>query len=110
MDVGVVLIELKANTLKNIDAWKDELNVRKEEAIETLVAEGVQIESWFYLEVEEKHYLIAYMRAKNIALAQQIGRNSHFPIDKIHKAFKQNWQKVMPAQLLVDLENSRFDE
>ena len=108
MDIGAVIIQLKPNAMSNIEAWKDELNLRKEEVIETLIAEGVHIESWFYIELENKQYLLAYMRAEDIAQAQAIGRKSNFPIDQVHKAFKQNWEKVIPAQLLLDLENEQF--
>lgn len=45
------------------------------------------------------------MRAEGIAKAQQIGRESSFPIDAMHKAFKQNWERGYKASLLVDLEN-----
>lgn len=105
MDVGAVLIQLKPDSLSNIEAWKDELNARKAEALETLQAEGVHVESWFHLQLEGQDYLIAYMRADDIARAQQIGRTSPFPIDQVHKQFKQNWLKVMPAKLLLDLQN-----
>lgn len=105
MDVGAVLIQLKPDVLENVEAWKVVLNARKDEAIETLRAEGVHVESWFHLEVEGNDYLIAYMRADDIAKAQQIGKASNFPIDQVHKQFKSNWMKVFPATLLVDLEN-----
>ena len=45
------------------------------------------------------------MRADDIAQAQKIGKDSQFAIDQVHKAFKQNWIKVIPSKLLVDLEN-----
>ncbi|MBC9229952.1 hypothetical protein HI850_011505 [bacterium SPL81] len=86
MDVGAVLIKLKQDTLANVDAWK--------------------IESWFHLELDGNNYLLAYMRANDIAHAQQVARKSPFEIDKVHKQFKQNWQRVIPATLLVDLENN----
>jgi 3'-phosphoadenosine 5'-phosphosulfate sulfotransferase (PAPS reductase)/FAD synthetase len=105
MDIGAVLIELKKNALANVDAWQSEINARKQEAIETLKAEGVYVESWFYVQLDEKDYLIAYMRADDIAQAQKIGKDSQFAIDQVHKAFKQNWIKVIPSKLLVDLEN-----
>lgn len=105
VDVGAVLIQLKPDVLGNIDAWKMTLNARKEEAVETLKAEGVFVESWFHVVIEGQDYLIAYMRAEDIARAQQIGRESHFPIDAVHKQFKGNWAKVISTQLLVDLEN-----
>ncbi len=45
MDVGAVLIKLKTNSMQNVKAWQAELNTRKTEAIETLKAEGVCVES-----------------------------------------------------------------
>lgn len=104
MDVGTVLIKLKLERLDHVEAWQKELNARKAEALQTLQAEGVHVESWFHLELEGQDYLIAYMRADDIALAQQIGRNSQFPIDHVHKQFKTNWAKVYPTTLLLDLE------
>ena len=105
MDVGAALIQLKENALENVEAWKSEINSRKNEAIETLKAEGVYVESWFHVQLDGKDYLMVYMRADDIAQAQQIGKNSQFEIDQVHKGFKQNWMKVIPAELLVDLEN-----
>lgn len=110
MDVGAVLIKLKQDTLANVDAWKIEIEQRKDEAIQTLQAEGVTIESWFHLELDGNDYLIAYLRANDIAHAQQVARNSPFEIDKVHKQFKQNWERVIPANLLVDLENNDYKE
>lgn len=105
MDVGAVLIKLKPDVLGQVKQWQNEINARKDEAIETLQAEGVKVESWFHLQLEGSDYLLAYMRAQDIAKAQEIGRQSQFPIDQMHKQFKGNWAKVIPAQLLVDLEN-----
>ncbi|MBJ8441282.1 DUF6176 family protein [Acinetobacter junii] len=105
MDVGAVLIKLKQDTLANVDAWKIEIEQRKDEAIQTLKAEGVTIESWFHLELDGNNYLIAYIRSHDIGHAQQVARNSSFEIDKVHKQFKQNWERIIPATLLVDLEN-----
>lgn len=102
MDVGAVLIQLKPNSMPAVESWKATLQSRQQEVIETLLAEGVHVESWFYLPLEGQDYLLAYMRADDIARAQQIGRESQFPIDQVHRAFKQNWFKVFPAQLLLD--------
>ena len=106
MDVGAVLIRLKANTQAKVEAWQQEIQRRKAEAIQTLQAEGVTIESWFQLELNGEHYLLAYMRAKDLAYAQQVARKSCFDIDQVHRQFKQHWEQVIPAQLLVDLENN----
>lgn len=106
MDIGAVLIKLKTDSLSQVDTWQNELEKRKVEAVETLKAENVFIESWFYVEVENQHYLIAYMRADDIAHAQKVAKTSTFDIDQVHKQFKTTWDKVYPAKLLVDLDNS----
>lgn len=41
MDVGAVLIKLKTNTQAEVEAWQQEIEKRKAEAIQTLQAEGV---------------------------------------------------------------------
>ncbi|WP_336041394.1 DUF6176 family protein [Acinetobacter dispersus] len=106
MDVGAVLIKLKPNTQAEVEAWQQEIQRRKAEAIQTLQVEGVTVESWFQLELNGDHYLLAYMRAKDIAHAQQVARNSCFDIDQVHLEFKQHWEQVIPAHILVDLENN----
>ncbi|MFH4280345.1 DUF6176 family protein, partial [Acinetobacter baumannii] len=58
MDVGAALIKLKPNSLSNVEVWKKELQDRKEEAIETLKAEGVYVESWFHIELDGQDYLL----------------------------------------------------
>ena len=103
MDVGAVLIQLKPNRKHELKAWQQALNSRSNEAIETLKAEGVCVDSWFYVNLEDKDFLIAYMRAENIAKAQEVARESEFAIDAVHRAFKQTWEKVYPTELLLDL-------
>lgn len=106
MDIGAVLIRLKSGSLSQVDSWQNELETRKAEAIDTLKAENVFIESWFHVELENQHYLIAYMRADDIAHAQKVAKTSTFDIDQVHQQFKTTWDKVYPAKLLVDLDNS----
>ena len=106
MEVGAVLIKLKANSMADVEVWQREIQQRKAEAIQTLQAEGVTVESWFQLELNGDDYLLAYMRAKDIAHAQQVARNSTFEIDQVHRQFKLLWEQVIPAKLLVDLENN----
>ncbi|ENW81938.1 hypothetical protein F909_01627 [Acinetobacter sp. ANC 3929] len=106
MDVGAVLIKLKTNRQTEVEAWQQEIERRKAEAIQTLQAEGVKVESWFQLELNDENYLLAYTRAKDIAQAKQMARNSSFEIDKVHQQFKQHWEQIIPAKLLIDLENN----
>jgi hypothetical protein len=107
MDVGAVLIQLKVAMMDDVVAWQNQLNRRKHEAIETLQAEGVHVESWFHVELDGLDYLIAYTRADDIAKAHEISRKSQFAIDQVHQQFKHTWQKVIPASLLVDLHHQK---
>lgn len=59
MDVGAVLIKLKPDTLDHVEAWKKELNERKDEAIETLRAEGVHVESWFHFGIRRSRLFVS---------------------------------------------------
>ncbi|WP_151981361.1 DUF6176 family protein [Acinetobacter guerrae] len=106
MDVGAALIKLKPHTWSKVEKWQQQLEQRKVEAIETLQAEGVTVESWFHVQIEAQDYLIAYMRAVDLAKAQQIAKTSPFEIDQVHQQFKRDsWEKVIPATLLLDLDN-----
>lgn len=107
MDVGAALIKLKSDMWSNVEEWQQQLQQRKQEAIQTLQAEGVSVESWFHVQLEGQDYLIAYMRAADLNKAQQIAKNSPFEIDQIHQQFKRDcWAKVIPARLLLDLDNN----
>ena len=52
MDVGAALIKLKPNTWSKVKTWQQQFEQRKVEAIETLQAEGVTVESWFHVQIE----------------------------------------------------------
>ena len=106
MDVGAALIKLKPNTWSKVKTWQQQFEQRKVEAIETLQAEGVTVESWFHVQIEGQDYLIAYMRAVDLVKAQQMAKTSPFEIDQVHQQFKRDsWEKVIPATLLLDLDN-----
>ncbi len=54
MEKIAVVIELKPNSLDTVRQWAQTLNERIDEAVATLKDEGVQLESWFHLELEGK--------------------------------------------------------
>lgn len=66
METAAGLIKLKPETEATIENWKAALQERAEEAIATLKDEGVEIESWFALEINGENYLLWYMRAESI--------------------------------------------
>ena len=105
-DVVARLIKLKPNVMENVEAWKNELSARKDEAIDTLKHEGVSLESWFHVNIEGEDFLMVFMRTDDIEHAFAVGKQSTAAIDQVHKAFKQNWAKGYHAMLLLDLENT----
>src|SRR5690606_42091262 len=66
MAVGALLIQLKPFHMQQVHDWQRTLKARQDEVIETLKAEQVHVESWFYLPLHGQDYLIAYMCADNI--------------------------------------------
>jgi hypothetical protein len=104
MDVTAVVIELKPETDRTVAAWATHLREHRDEALETLRAEGVRIESWFALSLDGKEYLLAYMRSESAAAAAAVARRSSAPIDAYHRRFKEDaWLRGTDARLLVDL-------
>ena len=61
MDVTASLIKLKPNSLARVDEWAETINRRQAEALATLKDEGVELESWFYVQVEGSDYLLCFM-------------------------------------------------
>ena len=106
MDVTACLIKLKENSGDRVSEWASSINRRRDEALATLRAEGVEVESWFRLSLNGENYLLCYMRSANTERAQQIAKVSLREIDAYHQQFKRDlWVRgsVTELQLLVDL-------
>ena len=84
MEIASGLIRLKPDSNQKIEQWRETINSRLEEAIATLEHEGVQIESWFRVEIEGKQYLLWYMRAESIQKAFEVSQTFKHPIDQYH--------------------------
>jgi hypothetical protein len=106
MEIIAGVIELKPNSMDNVEQWAETINARIDEAIATLQDEGVQLESWFHLPLDGKDYLLSYMRAESLQKAQKVVTQSEHAIDAYHQTFKQEtWLRGTRARLLVDLVN-----
>ena len=104
MDVTAVVIELKPNTGQRVEEWAAHIREHRDEALETLRAEGVSVESWFSLSLGGKEYLLAYMRSESMEASAAVARRSAAPIDAYHRKFKEDtWLRGTDARLLVDL-------
>ena len=106
MDVKAYLIKLKEDSGDRVSEWASTINSRRDEALATLRAEGVEVESWFLLSLNGQDYLLSYMRAEDMERAQQVAKESLHDIDAYHQQFKRDtWVRgsVTELQLLVDL-------
>ena len=103
MQVVCTRIELKPNSVPAVRAWAQEVTSRSSEVLETLVAEGVTLESVFLDRVGDTDYLVYYMRASDLQHAYSVGPKLKLPIQQYHNQFKrETWQQVTPLECLVD--------
>ena len=111
MDVVASIIELKPNSLDRVEEWATTLNKHADQAVATLQDEGVRVESWFHLSIDNKDYLLCYIRAESIEKAHQVARSSPHAIDAYHQQFKKDtWEVGKSARLLVDFVSGNSSE
>ena len=100
-------VRLRADSLERVRAWASEMDRRRIEALETLAAEGVWIETVFLDSSAEGDFLVYYMRTDSIERAARVASESTASIDAFHREFKQEvWVEVRKLELLLDLERS----
>ena len=107
MEIAAGLIKLKTNSSEKVEIWKDTLESRRNEAIQTLIDEGVRIESWFEVEIEGQSYLLWYMRKEPDAKFHEVYEKSTHDIDKFHAEIMASIVDVsIVAKPILDLEQS----
>lgn len=84
METVAGLIKLKPGTEPTVRAWRETLEQRQDEALQTLRDEGIAIESWFQMEIGGEQYLLWYIRAESIARAREIAGRSTHAVDEYH--------------------------
>jgi len=104
MDISCVVVELRPDSIGRVKEWAEFILDNREEALLTLENEGVTIESFFFVTIESKDYLIGYMRAKSMAHAQEAVKHSLSKVDAYHQQFKKDtWVDGSTAELMFDL-------
>jgi hypothetical protein len=99
-------IKLKPGSLERVKEWSLEINRRKDEAMETLEAEGIIVESFFLDSTEHGDYFIQYIKIENFERGKAIADSSSFLIEIYHRAFKQAvFENTQQLELLLDLEH-----
>lgn len=106
MDVKAVLIRLKPDTSTQVTEWQERILQLKAQAIDSVRNEGIEVESWFQVQIAGEHYLLAYIRSDDIARAEAVGAQSTLEVDAVHRQFKLDaWDRsgMIECELLVDL-------
>ena len=104
MEVAAGLIKVKPGVEGSVQNWTETMRERVDEALITLREEGVEIESWFELEIEEDKYLLWYMRAESIEKIWSAFEQSEHEIDHFHlNTMTAISEGSIPTSPLVDL-------
>lgn len=106
MDTICNAVRLKPGSLERVRAWAQTLNdTRRSETLATLRDEAMLIESVFLWHTDGADYLIYYLKAENLARAQEIFARSTHAIDAFHGQFKRDtFESTQPLALLLDLD------
>lgn len=107
MDVKARLIRLKPDTDALVAGWQERILQLKEQAIESIRNQGIEVESWFQVQIAGEHYLLAYIRSQDVERAQTIGAQSSLAVDAVQRQFKRDtWDRegMIDCELLVDLQ------
>jgi len=104
MAVKCALIKLRPGCTEQAQAWAKEINSRKDEALLTLVDEGVSIESVFLIKQGADDFLIYYMRSDDFQKVRNVVEKSTHAIDTYHNKFKREcWDSITQSETLIDL-------
>ena len=103
-EVVCARIQLQPGSLPRVREWAEHLRSHREEALQTLAAEGVSVESVFLDTGADGDFLVYYMRSASQEAAQAVAARSTAAIDAYHRAFKrETWTDVRRLDLLIDL-------
>lgn len=106
METICVKVKIKQGSIDQVRTWFKTLKARSQEVLESLKAEDVVIESIFLDTQNSDHYLIYYMKAKNLTHAREVANKSLLSIDKYHRECRKNFcEESHPLELLADFEN-----
>ena len=104
MEYAAGLIKLKSSSEEKVENWRAVFESKREEALQTLRAEGAVVESWFQVSIENQPYLLWYMRAESMAKVWRAFEESNFEIDQFHlKTMSSISETNISATPLLDL-------
>lgn len=105
LETKCVKVKLKPDSLPRVRSWANELNSRREEALETMRNESMVVESTFLDSNSEGDFLICYMKAESFEKAMVVVKQSLYAIDAYHQTFKEETtESAAQLELLVDFD------
>ena len=105
LETRCVKVKLKPGSLSRVRAWANELNSRREEALETMRNESMVVEATFLDSTSEGDFLISFLKAESFEKAAIVVQHSLYEIDAYHHKFKQETtESATQLELLVDLD------
>ena len=110
MEIAAGLIEIKQGAEQVVANWRDTLASRRAEVLQALRNEGVEIESWFEVEISGRRFLLWYIQAESMDKAWEVFNNSVDDIDVFHRETLGGIaREAIAAELLLDfnLEESK---
>ena len=84
MDIAAGLIKLNPNSSELVKKWKETIESQRTAAIQTLIDEGVVVESWFEIDIEGIPHLLWYMRKVPGVKFHEVYEKSTHEIDQFH--------------------------
>lgn len=105
MPTKCVKIRLRTGSRDTVEAWQEKLNSRRNDVIETLKAEGVNLEAVFLDQQSDGDYLIYVMNSADFDRVSSVATHSKAEIDIFHRAFKKDcWEERLILRPLIDFE------
>ena len=102
MESTAGLLKLKPDCEEELEEWRQTLNSRKAEVLETLRQERVDLECWFRVDIEGEAYLLWFIRTESLAKAREIFANSENDIDAFHaEAMRKMKDSAIDADLVA---------
>jgi Family of unknown function (DUF6176) len=104
MEYASALVKLKPDSEIKLEQWRSTIASRLQEVAATLQDEGVQVESYFTIDIAGENYLLWYLRAKSIKRVFEIASQFKHPIDQFHfEMMEAITESVAMAKPLIDI-------
>ncbi|MEM8985834.1 MAG: DUF6176 family protein [Pseudomonadota bacterium] len=104
MESTAGIAKLKPGSKKDFAEWREAINSRKAEVLESLRQERVDVECWFEVEINGEPYLLWFIRVESLEKARETLENSTLEIDLFHKEkMKRMIEPRIEAKLVAEL-------